>query len=319
MRTILPLLLIASPAVAQPVTQPSACEVTISRAPDEVRDAIEAWVGAEPRCTTTLDVRAVPTDGGYYLFARDGAGRVRERVVPDAQSAGVLVASWVADDLIERHDPDPEPAAPPPFAPPSASTPAPQSTLASTPRPAGMPGVDGGVPRTTREPRGRWLMLAGSIDERLEHAGVRAEVDLVRLGRWTIGAGVARSGVTMPIEDNVKTWGWFDTEDTRALATASYTSVWGRWELRLGFGIGAMRTNAKGYLDDAPISGTGVFPVGEASALIACRFLADWAVTLGPVMTFVTQSYKLEDGDAMYTVERRNAEVSTVLGFRYRL
>jgi len=105
---------LAHAAIAQPVTRPSRCEVTIvdapgAHAPEVVREVIEEWVRAEPRCTTTLEVRVVPTDGGLYLLARDGSGRLQERLVPDAQSAGALVASWVADDSIE-------PPAPPPVA-----------------------------------------------------------------------------------------------------------------------------------------------------------------------------------------------------------
>jgi TolA-binding protein len=45
----------ATPAAAQPVTRPSACTVTISRAPDDVRAVVEAWVRAEPRCASSVD------------------------------------------------------------------------------------------------------------------------------------------------------------------------------------------------------------------------------------------------------------------------
>src|SRR4051812_33596116 len=102
MRTLIPLTVLATAgsAVAQPIVAPEPCSVSIARAPDDVRAEIDHWVRAEPRCNASLEVRVVPTDGGYYLFARDNRGRVRERVVPDARSAGVLVASWVADDTI---------------------------------------------------------------------------------------------------------------------------------------------------------------------------------------------------------------------------
>src|SRR4051812_3641665 len=89
-------------AVAQPVTQPERepCKVTIALAPTDVREEIEAWVRAEPRCERELEVRVVPTDDGLYLTARDPGGHVRERIVPDAQSAAVLVVSWMADDSL---------------------------------------------------------------------------------------------------------------------------------------------------------------------------------------------------------------------------
>jgi len=92
---VLAVVLAASTAAAQP--RPP-CAVTIARAPDAVRTVIEQFVAAEASCSVKLEVRVVPTEGGLYLLARDDSGRVRERVVPDAQSAGVLVASWVAAD-----------------------------------------------------------------------------------------------------------------------------------------------------------------------------------------------------------------------------
>src|SRR5262249_45669644 len=92
----------AGSAAAQPVTHPEAeaCKVTVAFAPDEVRAEVEAWVRAEPRCERELVVRVTPTEDGLYLTATDLKGHVRERVVPDAQSAAVLVVSWMADDSI---------------------------------------------------------------------------------------------------------------------------------------------------------------------------------------------------------------------------
>src|SRR5215211_2546137 len=103
-------LLVAGHALA--LAEP--CQVTFARAPDDVRKVIETWVHAEPRCVTTLELRVIPTDGGLYLMARDGNGRTHERLVPDAQSAGVLVASWIADDSARPAGPplDPNATAP---------------------------------------------------------------------------------------------------------------------------------------------------------------------------------------------------------------
>jgi hypothetical protein len=88
----------------------TACQVNIVRAPEDVRCAIETWVRGEAACQIALDVRVIPTDGGLYLLAQDSKGRVHERLVPDAQAAGVLVASWVANDSIQPL-PVPPPAA----------------------------------------------------------------------------------------------------------------------------------------------------------------------------------------------------------------
>ncbi|HTL37671.1 MAG TPA: hypothetical protein VL326_31285 [Kofleriaceae bacterium] len=72
------------------------CSVNIARAPDGVRDVVTKWLLAEHDCGPPLEVRIVETNDGLYVLARDEAGHVHERVVPDAQSAGVLIASWAA-------------------------------------------------------------------------------------------------------------------------------------------------------------------------------------------------------------------------------
>src|SRR5262245_42549065 len=110
---------LAGSAAAQPVEPPVVdppplveahpCAVTIVRAPDDVRRTIEVWVQREVSCRIALDVRAIPTDGGLYLLARESTGRLHERLVPDAQAAGVLVASWVANDSLEQNPPPPGP------------------------------------------------------------------------------------------------------------------------------------------------------------------------------------------------------------------
>src|SRR5688572_6204068 len=76
----------------------TACQVDLEHVPADVSEAITSWVSAEPRCAVALSVRVVPTDGGLYVVATDANGGVRERVVPDAETAAVLVASWAADD-----------------------------------------------------------------------------------------------------------------------------------------------------------------------------------------------------------------------------
>lgn len=108
--------------------QPAAtqCQVNVVRAPEDVRRVIESWVRRETACRTSLDVRVIPTDDGLYLLARDPSGRMYERLVPDAQAAGVLVASWIAGD-----------SAPP--APPPAASAEPTAPVAPAPVVAPVP------------------------------------------------------------------------------------------------------------------------------------------------------------------------------------
>ncbi|MDQ3335300.1 MAG: hypothetical protein M4D80_09060 [Myxococcota bacterium] len=307
---------LATPAAAQPITQPSSCEVTVSRAPDEVREAIETWVRQEPRCSTTLDVRVVATDGGFYLFARDGAGRVRERVVPDANSAGVLVASWVADDLIAATTPpSPPPSQAPSVMPPSATpvvgTPSAEATaIVATTRPA----------RT----RGRWLTVGGMIDvgetEAFEDGGLRAELEVKRRGKWTLGAVLAVASDAIVSED-VFSSDYIATRNIRLLATLSRTSTLGKkWELRVGAGAGVTRTQAVAQLGGVDSEGAAFFPTAEASLLLSRSFGDSWAVALGPVVTLCPQTFKFhDDRGAMITYVERDLEVMAFGGIRRRL
>ena len=303
----------AAPAAAQPATQPSSCEVTISRAPDEVREAIEAWVNAEPRCSTTIDVRVVPTDGGFYIFARDGAGRVRERVVPDAQSAGVLVASWVADDLIAqpRPAPAPEPAPVPTHMPPSATL-----VLAA---PSGAPGI---VASAQPAPaRGRWLTLGGIWQMHGQGAaGARAELDLKRRGKWSLGAVLSMSSSDPVVSDDYSS-DYITTVDFRVLAALARTQSLGkRWDLRLAVGAGVTTTHARGQFAGVDIEGTGMFPTGEASLLFSREIGTRWAFAAGPVVTWCPQTYKIEDDfGGMITLSERSFEVMAFGGIRRRL
>jgi hypothetical protein len=94
-------LLVSAPAAAAP------CVVEVVRAPEGVREVVDHWVAAEPQCAATLEVRIVETEGGLYVIARDARGHLHDRVVPDAQTAGVLIASWAADDAVSLAPPPP--------------------------------------------------------------------------------------------------------------------------------------------------------------------------------------------------------------------
>lgn len=313
----LPLLLLASEAAAAP------CEVSIARAPDDVRVEIESWVAAEPRCATQLEIRVVPTQGGYYLFARDPAGRVRERIVPDAQSAGVLVASWVADDVPEgAHPPDTTVIE---IVPPA---------MISIEAPGTAPVIDRVVKTSepTRRPA-RWLSVGGLI--RMEDGGgggVRAELDIASWGPWSAGLafGISRSFSNDIAIANASAWeyGTLETHDLRAVLGVSRTSRFGDWELRLGGGAGFVKTTF-GYdgrllgSSAASSSGEGVALTAEVSAQLTRRF-GNWALGAGPLVTFYSQQLEgVTIGnpiDSMPTVvTRERPELSMFAGVRRAL
>jgi hypothetical protein len=162
-------------ALAQPVTRPEIepCRVTIAYAPEDVRAEIEAWVRAEPRCERELEVRVVPAEDGLYLQARDGNGRVRERLVPDAQSAAVLVVSWMADDSLGPTHTSPILDAP--------------SVAISDPEMPADPEAPFVAHATARPRAQRWLTLGVLGSEKT--GGFRGQVDLFAGRRWSIGVG----------------------------------------------------------------------------------------------------------------------------------
>lgn len=271
-------LLITSTAAAQPVEHPEVepCRVTIALAPPDVRAEIEAWVNAEPRCVRELEVRAIPTDGGLYLSARDNNGRTRERVVPDAQSAAVLIVSWMADDSL---------GASPPVA--TAEVPASHATIgptsvvdltADTESPFEMHAH-------TRQRAGshRYLTL-GAIGHDADHAGVRAQVDLFG-GRY-LSLGLA---------------GGWSQHGGQARVVAGATKSFGRFAVRAQIGIGADFATVDASTDprqqmqvvgpqfdarDSMMEATAsrVQPRGEVGLLGRIAIDRNWAVLGGPVV-----------------------------------
>jgi hypothetical protein len=314
---------VAPAAGAQPVTSPSRCEVTFARAPDDVRAVIETWVRAESRCSTTLEVRVVPTEGGLYLMARDGQGRVRERVVPDAQSAGVLVASWVADDA-------PAPSGTPPGGPvgPGAPVDAPSASVELAPpqrergpeltAPGATPAI---VLQTAPAPRvrTRWLSLGGMTQVGGSGGGgVRGELDLASRGRWSVGATVSASETDLVLA-GFSGAGFVHTRDLQAVATLARTSSWDHWQLRLAVGAGLVRTAADGFVDGQSIAATGVFPTAELSALATRKLGTTWGVAAGPILTVYSQVFGLHQDQLSMQRQQRDPELMACFALRRRL
>jgi hypothetical protein len=77
---------------------PAACGVKLLRAPDELLVGIEHKLAALSVCEGRLDVWIVRAVDGLYVIARDELGRIRERVVADADVAALLIAAWVEID-----------------------------------------------------------------------------------------------------------------------------------------------------------------------------------------------------------------------------
>jgi hypothetical protein len=311
-------LLVATPAAAQPVTQPKACQVTIARAPDDVRAVVEAWVKSEAQCNVALELRIVPTEGGLYLLAQDEQGRVRERIVPDAQTAGVLVASWIADD---NAPPPPPPPAPPIEAPPAA---APTEPIASNEAltPPGLAPVSLTAKATAPGPRNsRWLTVGGLLPVADSSSGLRIEADVWRKGRWIFGGAVSAAGGESPLYSS-QGYGYLETEDYKLVTYIARPSQIGRWQLRPALGVGVVHTKGLAYDGGSmfyPLSGT--FPTAEASFMVSRELGKSWAIYTGPIATVIAQTFESYSSSEPYTMQITRGDVDLVLfaGLRHRL
>ncbi|HEY5926542.1 MAG TPA: hypothetical protein VIV11_32870 [Kofleriaceae bacterium] len=233
------LVLASAPAVAQPITRPDACGATIAYAPDDVRTVVEQWLRQESSCNVTLEIRIVPTDGGLYLFARDEHGRVRERLVPDAQAAGVLVTSWMADD---SKLPAPVVA---PVATPGAPAYAP--TYAPGLRAQAEPIDSAPVIAKPSHPK-RMLGFGPLLQDRI--VGWRAELDALSAGAWSLGAAVSHMELVADVIGPSGSWHFMEGTDTTFSAYVVRRMSWGRWQLRplVGLGVTYVSASEMGYV-----------------------------------------------------------------------
>lgn len=273
------LLLVGGSASAQPITAPEqTCNVTVALAPDDVRAEIEAWVRAEPRCVRELEVRAVPTEDGLYLSATDPRGHVRERVVPDAQAAAVLVVSWMADDSLGGRLPA-HVTPPPPEATPVASS------DDEVPREVMAPGLVRSVLRRDAARGQRWLTL-GAIGASNERAGGRASIDVLAGRTFSIGlAGGWQRGER-------------DQGSAQARLVIGASHAFGRVTLRaqLGFGIDVSRTEERmgmtiDRMDAARGDDARIQPALEAALLAKVSLTGAWGLVGGPMVTALPDAH----------------------------
>jgi len=290
--------LVATPALAQPGPPASADEaapcqatVTLRRAPDDVRAVIDTWVHREPSCSQALDVSVDPVDDGYVVNARDSAGRVRVRIVPDAETIAVLIASWSADD---RVDPALGPQAPPAMATDPLRDPA--------------------VGRAPDAPRARRLLLAAVAGEA---AGVRGDVDL--LGRWIL-VGIAASATWHLGDEQMINTVTRGQRKLQALAYVGVAYTAPRWQLRLQVGAGAQQTQGTIVSYGADLGYAVVDPILDASVTASRELGAGWWLTAGVVVTEpLSETWPYSDG-AQYNVSRLNRPVPAAqLGLSWAL
>jgi hypothetical protein len=301
------LLAASGPAIAEP------CAVTLVISPPSVRDVVAKWVQAEPRCSVALEVRIVPTDGGFYIHARDARGRVRERIVPDGQTAAVLITSWAADDTIapgtarERVAIDDLAASPPKLRGPEpgvlidrlVANP-PRTVVRATPVPE--VAVRAVAPPVRDRISGRTFEIAamvGTSGDDTHHWGARTAVDLALRGRWHFGVSVAYTRAAYPVYRALDT-GDLETSSLSATGYVATVGSVGPLEMRAHAGVGFAGTYLTGVLYDGTApnhdayawpDAFGIYPTAEVAAHLRLIGEDTWQLEVGPYLRWLGESF----------------------------
>jgi hypothetical protein len=290
---------LAGSAVAQPVDPPPLveahpCTVTIVRAPDDVRREIEDWVHREVSCRISLDVRVIPTDGGLYLLARESTGKLHERLVPDGQAAGVLVASWVANDSL---DPLPQPSlvpvAPVPELIPAVPMVVPPGDLMLRGAPAPCNTLACRGPRRAAT----WGLGVTVLPISNSGARLRADFDVMRAGGFAAGLVLAGASSAAERMDYPSYGTRQHRVDARGLGGLSWTVYHGAWSARVQAAAGVVWSHIFKDADNGIFAKNWAAAVFEASILFGYHVSDEWSVGIAPVGTLYSTAWR-HDFDA---------------------
>jgi hypothetical protein len=322
------LLAIAAPAAADP------CDVRIKHASEHVRAEIARWLLDEPRCGPPLEVRIVATETGLYVFARDAAGRIRERTVPDAQSAGVLIASWAAADA---DSPSVTDGARGTMAVELSYEPARRLSVeltGYTPRSALPPGYadrDAGVARTyapKQRSSGRTFGLHLYGNENI--FGIRGELDV-----WRRGPVVASAVMSLARDEH---WDYaqrgddeLDFIDGTLLGSLGLVKDSGPWRFQVSAGLGLLATYLKGTSYDLEdpnhaayghVNVLGLSPTLQGTVALGVRIGDQWYFDAGALAGTFVQNYYVDvmragEPPGYTEIEARGLELMFLSGLRY--
>jgi hypothetical protein len=290
------------------------------RVPDDVRPVVEKWVHAEQHCSVALEVRIVPTDGGLYVIARDDRGQSHERVVPDATSAGVLIASWVSDDALKP----PAPRRPliasigayadSPLLESDKDAPVPvRIASASTTADVVRERAPDAQPASTSPPPSRWIAISGFAelgtiggDDDNNGHGLRTAIDLISVGPWTIDATASLATGT-----HLTTATSLTVIDAAMIGHVSASVGRGLWRLVPSLGAGWVYTHAHG--GDPRFADTDeVTAIAETALAIELRIDRGLALVAGPLVTLYTRRMAADQLD-------RGVDVALSGGIRWGL
>jgi hypothetical protein len=261
-----------------------------------VRDAVSAWVFHESHCGAPLEVRIVETREGLYVFARDTDGRVRERVVPDAQSAGVLIASWAAADA---------PAQEPPSMAIELSY---------------LPAADRAPVVTRHAPPAKTFAMHGVVNHNTR--GARWELDLRQRGALRLGLA-ASIGHDGHVDYENRGHDVLEYVDMKAMGQLAVVGEAGAVRLQWSAALGAHVTYLQGtnYFTDAPMPEVSRFnavstsPAVETAAALGVRVSPQWYLEVGALVAVLTQKYWARPANT--EIEARGLEALFFTGVRY--
>jgi hypothetical protein len=258
--------------------------------------------------------------------------------VPDAQSAGVLVASWVAADSNAAPVVAPAPMPPSAVGPGMPGGPgamvAPAPMVAPQPMPPVAPPQAIGPVEAAQPPseapvvapavveRSRWLGIGAmaAMSDR-GGGGIRGEWDIKNRGWATFGISGSVSESGIDYYDYNYNYGWLTMVDTKVIGYLALSSDWSKWHLRGSIGLGAVYTRATSDNGYSYQQASGLFPAGELSLSIGRDITRSWGLSAGPVISLYAQEYNVESMDAYnstYT-QMRGADAMMYFALRHRL
>jgi hypothetical protein len=285
MKIVLAILAVSSTAIAAP------CDVRIVRAPDGVGARIEAAVAAEPACSRALELRVIEVRDGLYLFARDDRGRVHERLVPDAESAGVLVASWAADNSFVP--PSEFDIVPPDFDDDPVVVEDEEEPRRSVATTTYEDDVEQAPARSTTRPP-HYLAVGFLTGDGGKTRGVRAELDVYAGSHWTLGVAAQSSASELA---SATSQSQYEDRQLTMFVARAYRGT--KWFGRAGAGIGftstsGIRSSSEQYATTLMrLDGDGV--VVEGFLDVSRKISKRWAIGLGLLAQRYSQSFQTEN------------------------
>lgn len=174
------------------------------------------------------------------------------------------------------------------------------------------------------DPRSITLEATSEAQQVDAERGVRLELDLAGIAGWSLGVAGSMARDTVGVYQDGMTGGGGELEvrDLEALGYVARTARFAHWSLRGGVYLGALDTRGRGtkqHVDmTSEVSGGGVTPVFEAGLRATVPISPAWAVTGGPLVTYMNQWFTFVEGTHEGGTHR-DAELLFTLGLTYQL